>query len=178
MKLLKKAISGFVATTIFITNMFTMVSAVKPDSYDVAKANIDKSSIEEINLDNAYVILSNFISYNNAAENVYIAETIPPKIIIEMYDDYRSSDRMKLINEFMQQNGIYYSNVEFYTYDLGWSLGDVNYDGSVNVRDCAYIAKKLAEGKGDSLPVNADYNRDGKKNVRDAAAISKDLASK
>ena len=57
-------------------------------------------------------------------------------------------------------------------------IGDVNFDGATNVRDCAFIAILIANGKADSLPIEADYNKDGKKNVRDAAAISKDLASK
>ena len=60
------------------------------------------------------------------------------------------------------------------TEDILW--GDANLDGKVNVRDAAYIAKLLATGKGDTLPINADYNRDDKKNVRDAAAIAKALA--
>ena len=60
------------------------------------------------------------------------------------------------------------------TDDILW--GDANLDGKVNVRDAAYIAKLLATGKGDTLPINADYNRDDKKNVRDAAAIAKALA--
>ena len=61
-------------------------------------------------------------------------------------------------------------------YNAGISpdMGDANGDGKVNVRDCAYIAKMLAKGKG--LPDKADYNLDGKKNVRDAAAIAKSLA--
>ncbi len=55
--------------------------------------------------------------------------------------------------------------------------GDANGDGKLNVRDCAFIAAALAEGKGDTLPIAADYNEDGKKNVRDAAAIASFLAS-
>jgi len=46
----------------------------------------------------------------------------------------------------------------------------------VNVRDCAFIAKALAKGEGDTLPSNADYSGDGKINVRDAAAIASALA--
>lgn len=48
----------------------------------------------------------------------------------------------------------------------------------ISVRDCAIIAKAVAENKTATLPDSADYNMDGKKNVRDAAAIAKDLASK
>ena len=52
-------------------------------------------------------------------------------------------------------------------------LGDANGDGVMNVRDCAMIARKLAEDKADELsPETADYNGDGIINVRDAAAIA------
>ena len=54
--------------------------------------------------------------------------------------------------------------------------GDANADGKLNVRDAAYIAKMLAQGKGSSLHAEADFNGDGKVNVRDAAAIAKLLA--
>lgn len=55
--------------------------------------------------------------------------------------------------------------------------GDANGDGVTNVRDCAFIASALANGKGDTLPLAADFNEDGKTNVRDAAAIASYLAS-
>ena len=55
-------------------------------------------------------------------------------------------------------------------------FGDANGDGTLNIRDCAEIAKFAAQGKTDSLPDTADYNKDGKKNVRDSAAIAKELA--
>ena len=55
-------------------------------------------------------------------------------------------------------------------------LGDVNSDSIVNVRDCAFIARKLAENKADELsPETADYNKDTLVNVRDAASIARDL---
>lgn len=57
------------------------------------------------------------------------------------------------------------------------SEGDANGDGSLNVRDAAYIAKMLARSKGVLLPHEADFNKDGKINVRDAAAIAKFLAT-
>ena len=47
----------------------------------------------------------------------------------------------------------------------------------MNVRDAAFIAAKLAQGKSGELPANADFNGDGKVNVRDAAAIAKYLAT-
>ncbi len=55
--------------------------------------------------------------------------------------------------------------------------GDANEDGRLNVRDCAYIATMLANGKSSQLPDTADFNGDGNINVRDAAAIAKNLAA-
>ena len=54
--------------------------------------------------------------------------------------------------------------------------GDADGDGKVSVRDCAYIAKMLANGKGKDIPLIADFNGDGKVDVRDAAAIARYLA--
>ena len=59
----------------------------------------------------------------------------------------------------------------------GTSAGDANGDGKVNVRDAAFIAAKLAQGKSGDIPAKADFNGDGKVNVRDAAAIAKYLAA-
>ncbi len=56
--------------------------------------------------------------------------------------------------------------------------GDANGDIEVNVRDCSFIAMKIASGKTESLPISADFNGDGKVNVRDAAAIASYLATK
>lgn len=55
--------------------------------------------------------------------------------------------------------------------------GDATGDGKLNVRDAAFIAKMLAQGKVSDLPENSDFNGDGKINVRDAAAIAKFLAT-
>ena len=57
-------------------------------------------------------------------------------------------------------------------------LGDANGDGKLNVRDCAYIARMFANGKGGKLPQTADFNGDGIVNVRDASAIARYLALK
>ncbi|MGN1481962.1 leucine-rich repeat protein, partial [Porcipelethomonas sp.] len=56
-------------------------------------------------------------------------------------------------------------------------LGDANGDGVMNVRDAAFIAKMLAQGKNSELPMTADYNGDGVVNVRDAASIARTLAN-
>lgn len=55
-------------------------------------------------------------------------------------------------------------------------LGDANMDYQINVRDCAFIALKLAENDTEKLTIYADYNNDNKVNVRDAAAIANYLA--
>ncbi len=57
-------------------------------------------------------------------------------------------------------------------------VGDVDKDNEVTVRDCAYIASKVALSEADSLPMSADFNGDEKVNVRDAAAIANYLATK
>ncbi len=57
-------------------------------------------------------------------------------------------------------------------------VGDANEDGLLNVRDCAFIALMLAQGKVDNIPIIADYTVDDKINVRDAAAIAKYLSQK
>ncbi len=56
--------------------------------------------------------------------------------------------------------------------------GDANDDGDITVRDCAYIARFLAENKKDELPAWADYNGDGEISVRDAAGLSRAIATK
>ena len=55
--------------------------------------------------------------------------------------------------------------------------GDADGDGKVSVRDCAYIAKMLANGKGKDIPLIADFNGDGIINIRDAAAIARKIAT-
>lgn len=55
--------------------------------------------------------------------------------------------------------------------------GDANQNEKTDIRDCAFIARTLAEGKGSSLPADADYNKDNSKNIRDAAELSRDLAA-
>ena len=66
-----------------------------------------------------------------------------------------------------------YTNISFPSSE--YQLGDVNNDGTVNIRDAAALANGLV--KGAHLPDHADFNGDGKVNVRDAAAIAKFLAA-
>lgn len=54
--------------------------------------------------------------------------------------------------------------------------GDANCDGKVTAMDAAFIAKMLAEQKGNELPSHADFNKDGKITALDAASIARYLA--
>ncbi len=56
--------------------------------------------------------------------------------------------------------------------------GDSNGDKILNVRDCTFIASKIAYGANSEIPQTADFNKDEKINVRDAAAIANFLAKK
>ena len=124
------------------------------------------------------------------------------KVFMKIYDysnaaDLRNPDKyssiaqnsLESVKEFIEQSGIDENAVKIEVVEAGKrimipkvnpnaNIGDANEDGYVNVRDCAFIANKLASGKGDTLSNNADYNQDGKKNVRDAASLSNDLANK
>lgn len=54
--------------------------------------------------------------------------------------------------------------------------GDANCDGKVSAMDAAFIAKMLAEQKGNELPSHADFNKDEKITALDAASIARYLA--
>ena len=67
------------------------------------------------------------------------------------------------------------------TIDLTFSAidfipGDANCDGKLTAMDAAFIAKMLAEQKGNELPSHADFNKDGKISALDAASIARYLA--
>ena len=62
-------------------------------------------------------------------------------------------------------------------------VGDVNFDGCVNMDDADYIASYVAQSHGDNGPkltefqqLAGDANNDGKVNILDAATIAKYLA--
>jgi hypothetical protein len=54
--------------------------------------------------------------------------------------------------------------------------GDANSDDKLNIRDAAFIARKLAEQKSQDIPELADYNEDNVVDIRDASAIARNLA--
>lgn len=74
----------------------------------------------------------------------------------------------------------YYGSLMTYLNDIPQLIviGDANGDNELNVRDCAFIASLLSQGKETEISDIADFNEDGMINVRDAAAIAGSLAAK
>ncbi|MBE6845299.1 MAG: hypothetical protein E7508_06270 [Ruminococcus sp.] len=60
-------------------------------------------------------------------------------------------------------------------------LGDVNFDGRLDVRDSAALLRYLSMKYGDNpdveIPENADFDGDGKATVRDAVVIARQIVS-
>ena len=81
-----------------------------------------------------------------------------------------------LIYDYLDKNNVDRTKVDIW--EQLWNLvgwyRDVNGDDKINVRDCAFIASKLA--KGEELSDRADCNLDGKADVRDAAVLAGALA--
>ncbi len=105
----------------------------------------------------------------------------PAKKVVH-YDDTSEENIVATflaINEKFGAEVIAYPNaMEFADifYDDSILVGDANGDDELNVRDCAFIASKLADNDTESISKTADYNTDGRIDVRDAAAIAKSLA--
>ena len=90
------------------------------------------------------------------------------------YDD----DSAAPINEFIKEKNIDDSHILMMWLESAGAIpGDANGDFNADIRDCALIANKLAQGKADELLGSADYNKDGTINIRDAAGLAKDLAN-
>lgn len=94
-----------------------------------------------------------------------------------------TDDEELIIDLFSEMESVYFTHSKaIYNNALGGEdpelslIGDVNNDGKVNVRDCAFIATALSKNESSTLPDTTDYNEDGKINVRDAAAIALALA--
>ena len=91
---------------------------------------------------------------------------------------------MDLVKNNFDRRNLKITVIDAFNYETIYKLnpegdaGDVNGDGSVNARDCAYIAKVLAMGKGAELPEIGDYNYDGKVDIRDAALIALSLVDR
>lgn len=99
-------------------------------------------------------------------------------VIVNIY--YNKHEKHEaIIRDYMKENNIDDSRVFILVYDICYPmLGDVNQDDRLTVRDAAYIAKMIAQGKADELPEQADYNNDDIVNVRDTAAMARALSQK
>ena len=99
-------------------------------------------------------------------------------VIVNIY--YNKHEKHEaIIRDYMKENNIDDSRVDIWVCDMFYPmLGDVNQDDRLTVRDAAYIARMLAQGKADTIPLIGDFNGDGRVNVRDAAAIARELAQK
>lgn len=99
-------------------------------------------------------------------------------VIVNIYFN-KHEKHETIIRDYMKENNIDDSRVSILVYDFCYPLlGDVNQDDRLTVRDAAYIAKMIAQGKADELPEQADYNNDDIVNVRDTAAMARELAQK
>lgn len=94
------------------------------------------------------------------------------------YQESRVEDGNEKIYTFYMHEVDYldYSNYANKLPQCVYTFGDANRDNLRNVRDAAYIARMLAEGRGGQIDFRGDFNLDGKINVRDAAALAKELA--
>ena len=145
--------------------------------YDPSVEKMNNEVEMGIELDKVSAMIQNFITKNNLSADTYIDSDTPEEVTVNVYDWQKEKETVEPIKEFMAKNNIDESCVVFMVFEGQEPLlGDANGDGTLNIRDCAEIAKFAAQGKTDSLPDTADYNNDGKKNVRDGAAISKELA--
>ncbi len=160
------------ADTVYVTNRY--IYELEYNNLDIDKGIYESSyeimvgvdrlaspDMEEIVYSNIKLVVED-INYCGAETNcdiyVYVTdEALDEPLCVESGDKY---------------NKIYeltFSNISIVH-------GDANNDGKINVRDCAFIASKLAQGKATELTLAADINSDGKVNVRDAAALASSLA--
>lgn len=144
---------------------------------DTTKTLTNTTELSNGELGKVSAMIQNFITENNLSADTYIDSDTPEEVTVNVYDWQKEKETVEPIKEFMKENNIDESCVVFMIFEGQEPiLGDANGDGTLNIRDCAEIAKFAAQGKADSLPDTADYNKDGKKNVRDGAAIAKELA--
>ena len=126
----------------------------------------------------------NAFLYCDNLSDIYIEN---PDCIIEQSEDLATLGNVNTLihgylestaYKYAEKNGNRFISLEDGTvHDPGRVKGDANGDHKLSVRDSAYIAKMLAQGRAVELPVCADFNEDNKVNVRDAAAIAKYLAA-
>lgn len=161
---MKKIILTFIFSMIMLTGTISTVSATE-------KVSSELSNEETVSLINQFIKTEGIPNaYAAIRENGETSD-----IILSLDGDTLKNTFMNLINDFMHENNIdttkifSISNAMYYKY---W-FRDINDDDKINVRDCAFIASKLA--KGEELSDRADYNLDGKADVRDAAALASSI---
>lgn len=151
--------------------------------YYWGKSDFDESSYGFLNYDEV------FLKYSVDEMNAFLEEENLKAKITEYSNGYKvvyysDTSEENVVSTFLALNKKFGAevlglspNMEYLEvfYDDSM-LGDANIDGEVNVRDCAFIASKLAEGLVNELPGCSDYNGDGKVDVRDAAALANKLA--
>lgn len=128
-----------------------------------------------------YIVKIGIPTYNNS-DPVYYTDTI----IIEDSDyterNTQCTYKITLTDEELEKPlSTVSGDTNNKTVDLTFSAidfmpGDANCDGKLTANDAAFIAKMLAEQKGNELPSHADFNKDGKITALDAASIAKYLA--
>jgi len=109
---------------------------------------------------NNYRILKDILD-----ENPNVVECIESRITCAL-----AHTPIMLRTYLIEDNSVDYDEIQIYTNTV---IGDADKDKEVNVRDCSFIAGRLAKGNFDELPISADFNKDRSVNIRDASAIAK-----
>ncbi len=170
-------------TTTTATTATTTSGTVQQEGYLKIESLPDRIEFdegEEIDLSGLGVSLycrgSQSESYDTVYKNLYPLSHMD-KFSMEVVEDKDEQGKYIVKVGLSDKQTDAYPNVKPVEFSIViYPRGDANRDRRVNVRDAAFIAKLLAEGKG--LPMIADYNGDNKVNVRDSAAIATALAAK
>ncbi|MGN0613676.1 MAG: dockerin type I repeat-containing protein, partial [Porcipelethomonas sp.] len=151
------------------------------DWYKISVSGTNANNVTLEQVEHGYVLSSdNLEGVTVAAENDSVNAQCSFSTEYKKVFIYEIDERTIGISVDTNDDGVYDTEVETDTPaadDTDAVIGDANQDGKLNVRDAAFIAQKLAQGKSGELPKAADYNEDGNINVRDAAAIAKFLAT-
>ncbi|MGN0613794.1 MAG: hypothetical protein ACI4JB_07815 [Porcipelethomonas sp.] len=121
-----------------------------------------------------------FEEYFSAAADIYEATGVRPGIwyIDEMTTEMVGKNALEAEPEITTTSPVTTSpETTSTTVSITVSDPEQEQTEEYTVRDAAFIAQKLAQGKAEELPDSADFNCDGVINVRDAAAIAKFLAT-
>lgn len=152
--------------------------------YYWGKSDFDTLSYGFLNYDEV------FLKYSVDEMNAFLEEENLKAKIVENSNGYNvvyysDTSEENVVSTFLALNKKFGAdvlglspNMEYFEtfYDGALLLGDANEDGELNVRDCAFIASKLAKELINELPGYSNYNGDGIIDVRDVAALAKELA--